>query len=234
MNDVELELQTDRESFLNKLILSIHERVPFHLLSIHKLHQFLPKGQMIPNLEEINKVCISGEGGSCGVLGTFTWGLLKALGYSSYLCGSTVTRPDSIFCHLLVIVKDLVNRGDIHYVECGSGFPTFKAISLNFDQESPIFNDSYLEYKLIKRDGKILRMHGDGDVVKRNDTPVEGFDFILGRWRRFLEFTLEDFERKTLEVIDLFFDVKGGPKNILPELLYFLMAKLSGLLDITC
>ena len=30
-------------------------------------------------------------------------------------------------CHLIVIVKDLVNAGDIHLVDCAIGLPTFRA-----------------------------------------------------------------------------------------------------------
>jgi hypothetical protein len=159
---------------------------------------------------------MTGLGGNCGIVSTFAWQILKALGYSVQFCGGTVTSTDTIH-HLALIVKDLVNPGDMHLVDCGLGQPTFKAISLNFYEESPIFQESFLEYKYIKHDGKILRMHGDGDLMKHNDPPIEGFDLILGKWRRFYEFSLEDFESKTLEIFGNYFDVRCAPKNLSPR-----------------
>ena len=199
INDVELRLKTDRESFLNKLIQTFYERVPFQLLSLFILTSLPPNEREIPSLEQIDKVCMSGLGGSCGVICVFAYRLLKALGYSAHLCGTILTTT-GISVHLTVIVKDLVNTGDVHLVDCGLGLPSFRAISLNFNEESPVYQESYLEYKYIKRDGKILRMHGEGDLVKRNDPPIEGLDLILGKWRRFYEFSLqEDFEQKSLK-----------------------------------
>ena len=161
-------------------------------------------------------MCMSGLGGHCGVISAFTWQILKSLGYSAYLCGCSV--PGTIIStHLALIVKDLVNPGDIHLVDCGLGQPTFKAISLNFNEESPIFQESFLEYKYIKHDDKLFRMNGKGDQVKRNDPPVEGVDFIIGKWRRFYEFSLQDFERETLKRLGDYFDVRCAPKNFPPR-----------------
>ena len=220
MNDVELQLKTDRESFLNKLIQTFYERIPFQLLHFFILTSLPPNEQDMANLEHIDKVCMSGVGGSCGVLNMFAYRLLEALGYSAHLCGTSVTTT-GINVHLTLIVKDLVNTGDIHLVDCGLGQPSFRAISLNFNEESPVYQESYLEYKYIKRDGKILRMHGDGDVVKRNDPPIEGLDLILGKWRRFYEFSLQDFEQKTLKTLWYYFDGRSAPKNMTPRVSRF-------------
>ena len=216
MNDVESQVKTDRERFLNKLIQTIYERVPFQLLSAFTLASLPPNEREIPSLEQIDKICMSGLGGSCGFLSMFAYRLLKALGYSAHLCGTSVTST-VVNVHLTLIVKDLVNTGDIHLVDCGLGQPSFRAISLNFNEESPVYQESYLEYKYIKRDGKILRMHGEGDLVKRNDPPIEGLDLILGKWRRFYEFSLEDFEQKTLKTLWQYFDMRYAPKNMTPR-----------------
>ncbi len=219
MNDVELQLKADRVMFLNKLIKTIHEKVPFQLLSAFKDLSLLQNKQklMTYTTKDINKMCMSGLGGNCGLINAFTWNLLKVLGYSAHFCGTIVTPTAVDNVHLALIVKDLVNTGDIHLVDCGVGLPTFTAISLNFNEESHIFEESFLEYKYIKYGGKILRMHGKGDLVRRNDPPVEGLDFILGKWRRFYEFTLEDFERKTLDRLGDYFDARHAPKNMLPR-----------------
>ena len=216
MNDVESQVKTDRERFLNKLIPTFYERVPFQLLHFFILTSLPPNEREIPSLEQIDKVCMSGLGGSCGVICVFAYRLLKALGYSAHLCVTSVTNT-GVNIHFTVIVKDLVNTGDVHLVDCGLGQPSFRAISLNFNEESPVYQESYLEYKYIKRDGKILRMHGEGDLVKRNDPPIEGLDLILGKWRRFYEFSLEDFEQKTLKTLWQYFDMRYAPKNMTPR-----------------
>ncbi len=219
MNDIELQLKADREMFLNKLIKTIYERVPFQLLSVFKDLLSLQNKQklMTYTTKDINKMCMSGLGGNCGLINAFTWNLLKVFGYSAHFCGTLATTTAVDVAHLTLIVKDLVNTGDIHLVDCGVGLPTFTAISLNFNEESPIFEESFLEYKYIKHGGKILRMHGKGDLVRRNDPPIEGLDFILGKWRRFYEFTLEDFEGKTLDRFGNYFDARGAPKNMPPR-----------------
>ncbi|CAB4044003.1 arylamine N-acetyltransferase 1-like, partial [Paramuricea clavata] len=95
------------------------------------------------------------------------------------------TAPNN---HVLLLIDGIENESNLHLVDCGTGFPTFRTISLNFSEESPIFTDGFLEYKYIRFDGKILRMHGEGDTFKRNNPPIEGLDFFIGRWRRFYSF----------------------------------------------
>ena len=207
MVNVEQQIQADREKFLNKLIVTIHERVPFQLLFIRNLALVPPEDRKMPNIDEVDRVCMSGEGGNCVFINLFTSHLLNALGYSAYICRSVVTS--NVFNgHLLVIVKDLTNQGDLHLVDCGLGLPSFRAISLNFDKESPVYRDSFLEYKFIKHEGKVVRMHGDGDLVPRNDPPKEGLDFILGKWRRFYEFPIETLDCKRWEDLGPLFSLQ--------------------------
>jgi hypothetical protein len=200
IEDVERQLQNDRENFLNKLIVTAHEMVPFQVLFLRKLAFIPSEERKLPTVEEIDHMCMSGDGGNCTVINMFMSRLLKALGYSAFVCLSIVTNH-TFNPHLIVIIKDLVNTGDLHLVDCGLGLPSFRAISLNFNEESPIYRDSFLEYKFIKLDGKVLRMHGDGDSVVHNDPPVEGLDFIRGKWRRFYEFTIETLGCENLEAL---------------------------------
>ena len=192
MKDVAKQIQDDREKFLNKLIVTIHERVPFQLLFAVKLSTAPQEQRKLPSLDESNQACITGNGGNCTMINLFACQLFNLLGYDAFVCPATVTsyRRNP---HVIAIVKDLVNAGDIHAVDCGLGLPSFQAISLNFNEESPVYNDSFLEYKFIKHDGKVLRMHGDGDVVVHNNPPNEELDFIRGKWRRFYEFNIETF-----------------------------------------
>jgi hypothetical protein len=207
MNDVEQLLQNDSEKFLNKLIATIHEKVPWHTLSVRNIAFIPPDDRKMPSMDEIDHMCMSGDGGNCTFVNLFTSHLLKALGYSAFVCRSVVTS--NVFNpHLVVMVKDLVNKGDFHLVDCGLGLPSFRAISLNFSEESPVYQDSFLEYKFIKHDGKVMRMHGDGDMVVRNDSPIEGLDFIRGKWRRFYEFPVETLEGESLDDLDPLFGFK--------------------------
>ena len=218
MNDVESQVKADKEMFLNKLTRTIYEKLPFQILFAFKdLSLMLDKQKsMVYNLKEINEMCMSGLGGNCSIISTFIWQILKGLGYSAHLCGCIVTSLVTNH-HLVLIVKDLVSPGDVHLVDGGLGQPMFRPISLNFNEESPIFQESYLEYKFIKHGGKILRMHGKGDPVKRNDPPNDSLDFILGKWRRFYEFTLEDFERETLQRFGEFFEIPDAPEKYVPR-----------------
>jgi hypothetical protein len=208
MNDVELQLQTDCESFLNKLIVTIHERVPFHVL-----FSLMPPEWEVKDLADIDQWCMSGLGGHCGVINTFTWRLLTALGFNAYLCITTVTKRTTINPHFIVIVKDLVKTGDIHLVDCGLGQPTFRAISLNFSKESPVYQDSFLEYKFVKQDGMFLRMHGKGDLITHNN-PTRCHDYFQGRWRRYYLFNLERLPCRNLDDIRGFIDIRAVGNSI--------------------
>jgi arylamine N-acetyltransferase len=133
-----------------------------------------------------------GIGGVCFEINQFTWGLLKGVGFDACLARSTVTStvtsPEN---HAIVLIRGLEQDGDLYLADCGTGFPIFRTVSLDFTEESPIFKDGFLEYKYVWHEGKILRMHGKGDMVKRNNPPVEGLDFFIGRWRRFYSFVPE-------------------------------------------
>lgn len=113
--------------------------------------------------------------------------LLKAIGFKATIahatCTSSVIFPDN---HVVVYTEDVEKPGDKFLVEVGFGFPTFRAISLDFEDESAHFVDSFIEYKYIKYEGKILRMHRKGDLVKsQGQSSVDGLHFVLDGWRRF-------------------------------------------------
>ena len=196
---------------LNKIIVTIHERVPFQLLFAIRVMMAPLEDRKLPSMDDIDQACISGNGGNCVMINLFTAQLLNFLGYHAFVCRGMVTsyRRNA---HLAIIIKDLVNVGDIHVVDCGLGLPTFRAISLNFNEESPVCQDSFLEYKFLKHDGKVLRMHGDGDTVVHRDPPIQGLDFICGKWRRFCEFTIETLHCKNWEELGPNFALRASRK----------------------
>ncbi|XP_067661680.1 uncharacterized protein [Haliotis asinina] len=192
-------LSASKLDFLNLLIFRMQHTFPFQSVSLiaedkDKRHR--------PCLSEIGESVSSGVGGLCYTLNVFMFFLLRGLGYKVFLnhctVTSSVTYPDN---HVVVIVKDVEQTGDIYLCETGVGHPTFQAICLNFDKESPTYNDSYLEYRYIKHDGKVMRMHGDGDFRRQSGLP---FDFYVGKFRRFYELKLEPSDK--LSAFDAQFD----------------------------
>lgn len=183
VRNFEERLKNDRKNFADEIVRVIHGNVAFQSVTV------LDDIHKRPTYDEIKERCVSGIGGLCCDMALFTWGLFKALGFSVRMVPSVVTgnhtAPNN---HVLLLIDGIENESDLHLVDCGTGFPTFRTISLNFSEESPIFTDSFLEYKYIRFDGKILRMHGEGDTFKRNNPPIEGLDFFTGRWRRFYSF----------------------------------------------
>lgn len=202
MKRVEERLLDDRKALLDEIAILVQAKVPFQSITLMAVPLVDRKR---PSVTTIKEDCMAGVGGLCYNVNVFTWGLLQALGFSAQLCSatctSTISSPDN---HVLVLINDLEKKGDLHIVECGAGFPTFRAISLDFAEESPVYVDSFLEYKYIRHEGQFLRMHGKGDKVKRNSPPIDGLDFIVGNWRRFYFFSLRP--KESLSDFDATFD----------------------------
>ena len=199
---VEERLHDDRKALLEEITVQVQTKVPFQSITLMSVP---PAERKRPSVATIKEECMAGVGGLCYNLNVFTWGLFRALGFSAQLCPatctSTITSPDN---HVIILISDLEKKGDLHLVECGVGFPTFRAISLDFKEESPVFVDSFLEYKYIRHEGQFLRMHGEGDTLKRNNPSIDGLDFIMGKWRRFYFFTLRP--KDSLSYFDAEFD----------------------------
>ena len=134
-----------------------------------------------PTLEEIKADIFSGAGGVCYNLNTATFYLLKALGFDVVLVRarvlSSIMRPSD---HVIVHARDVEKPGDAFLVDAGNGFPTFKAISLDFEKESPVYRDSFHEYKFIRHEGKVLRMHRDGNQNSRGHIHGADLDIVDG------------------------------------------------------
>ena len=136
-------------------------------------------------MDEIKADIVSGAGGLCYNINVATFYLLKALGFDVVLVHGTCTSSVMFLNnHVNVHVRNVEKTGDVFLVETAFGFPTFRAISLDFEKESPAYRDSFLEYKYIKHEGKLLRMHRHGDQAPKGNLP-EGVLFMLDGWRRF-------------------------------------------------
>ncbi|XP_013792254.1 uncharacterized protein LOC106476130 [Limulus polyphemus] len=95
------------------------------------------------------------QGGTCYILNVFVKYLLQALGFDVYHAASAFGFPNN---HITTIVRNLSSDGAKHLVDF-NGFPLFKAIPLDFKEESPVYSMSFLTFKFVREGNLIIRVH---------------------------------------------------------------------------
>lgn len=172
---------SDRKALLDDIAIAMQTELPFHNVYLLRVPS---ENRRRPTLEEIKADAMSGAGGLCYNGNITTFYLLKAIGFDVVLvhgtCTTTVMYPNN---HILVHARGVEKSGDTFLLETAVGFPTFRAISLDFENESPEYRDSFIEYKYIKHEGKILRMQRHGDPAPKSDLP-DGVLLMIDGWRR--------------------------------------------------
>ena len=154
--DPEIQMKGNKLEFLNLLVSAMHS-IPFQ--SVTLMSNAL-QDRRRPTREEVKTTMLEGKGGLCYAFNLFTYYFLKSLGYEVYLNSCQCPHRGSIYNnHLLVLVYNLKKDGSIHMVDTGCASPTFSAIALDFQNETPIFNESFLRYKFTKTGNKIQRFH---------------------------------------------------------------------------
>ena len=133
---VEKKLRSDRKHFLEEIILVIRGRVPFQFLTLCPMLLIPPLKRIFPSLESMKEDCMTGHGGNCTIINFFTVTLLEALGYSARMCIATFYST-IINNHAVVLVEDLEKKGDLHLVDCGIFFPSFRADLSEFRSRIP-------------------------------------------------------------------------------------------------
>ena len=181
--DPDRKLQEDRVAFLNEIIKAIHCSVPFQNITL--LVQDVVD-QHVPTMEEIKADLLGKKGGLCYAVGVFGTYLLQALGYDAYMCAGSIMIFDS-GNHVICIVRNLTSPGSLHMVDAWTGWPTFEAIPLNFQDESPVYNFSFLEFKFIRKGTLIQRYHRKGESYA--EIPFHT-DQHLDGWRKMCEFDM--------------------------------------------
>lgn len=137
-------------------------------------------------MDEIKADLKSGIGGLCYNLNVAVYYLLKTVGFDVVLAHATCTSSTKFQDnHVAVYVRNVEKPGDKFIAEAGFGFPTYHAVSLDFEKESPKYIDSFIEYKYIKYEGNLLRMHRKGELIKGTTNTPDGVNFFLDGWRRF-------------------------------------------------
>ncbi|XP_078695088.1 arylamine N-acetyltransferase, pineal gland isozyme NAT-3-like [Branchiostoma floridae x Branchiostoma belcheri] len=177
--DVERRLRDDKLGLLNDTIRSYHNSVPFQNLTLFSAEE---KDRAAPTPEQVKQDVLSGKGGLCMTQNFFVFYLLQSLEYDVFLISSNVSYPKN---HVIVGARNVAEKDDVYLVEVGCGFPTFQAIPLNFQEESPVYQHSFLEYRFVKKGEMIERQQRRGDI--RPLAPGQQ----PGTWRRYYDFTLE-------------------------------------------
>ena len=88
--------------------------------------------------------------------------LLEALGYKVDILAARVTHPGN---HVVILVHDVVERGNSFLVEVGSGYSSTTAVPITNGSFEHHFRESFLEFRYIKTEGVSLirREHRGGD-----------------------------------------------------------------------
>ena len=170
-------LEEDRTLFLNDLIKAFHRTVPFQNITLLCQSE---ADRHVPTWEESKVAMMGGRGGICYTVSVFMTYLLEALGYETYFPASGIFFPNN---HITTIVQNLTYPGSKHLVDALSGYPTFEAIPLDFEKESPVYCHSFLEYKFVREGNTILRFHRKGEY--RPTIPDR--EHIVDGWRRVCE-----------------------------------------------
>ena len=140
----------DPLALLEKSSFRYTERVPFQNITILSS----PIGTIdVPSLEQIKSDHLAGRGGLCYGHNRFFCELLCALGYEAHLASGQVRKPGD---HLVVIIDAMPNGNtDTPFlVNNGFGFPHHRAIPLDFETESPVYNLGHSIFK-ITREGEL-------------------------------------------------------------------------------
>lgn len=165
----------DRFSLLDQIIKAFYATIPFQSISLISTK---PENRIrAPSIDEIKSDVMSRKGGLCYTLNVFMKLLLESLGYDAFHCTSHILAQNN---HILTIVKNLVKPEDKYLVDVGIWFPTFEAVPLDFVTESPVYDQSFLEYKFVWEGKMLARWHRRGDMraLNQGELTVDG-------WRRF-------------------------------------------------
>ena len=141
-------LMEDRLKLLSIILEAYQENIPFQSFSL--MTEPL-SNRHLPTAEEIVAQVGSGKGGICYPVNAFLKILLDALGYSTYQTMSQCFMGGSGNNHIITVVKDVVVQGDKYIVDAGTGFQT-APFPLDFEKESPVYEECYLKYKYVWED----------------------------------------------------------------------------------
>ena len=184
---------------------------PLELLNeiTYKLHYSLPfqnlrhvggkeEDRIAPTVEENIKSLFNGYGGMCWENNSAVCVLLQAIGYQAelYLASVVLAMSGEHGNHAVIVISDLLEKGDQFLVDVGFGAPFFEAVNLDFkdESESQVITQSFKTYKFVKRGELYVCMHGKHEQEDDSDDKAEwvwsdAFNF------RLVKHTVEDIRR---------------------------------------
>ena len=99
--------------------------------------------------------------------------------------------------HVLLLVNNLKVKGDQFIVDVGMGYPQFVPVPLDFQDESPVYAQSFNVYKFVQKGGEIIKYHAKNASSLRK----KGLDNISeDDWG--YRYTLSDLTPKDLAFLD--------------------------------
>lgn len=165
---------------LNEIIEAFFKVIPFQNITLLCLEKDTRRG---PLPTEIKDAMLSTQGGLCFVNNAGFKFILEALGFDVFLIGATVTHPND---HAIIVaIIDNIQ----YLVDVGCGYPAFNAIPLNFEDESPVYSQSFSTYKLVRNGDSIERLHlrnTERGMIAGNPK----YDKQEGAWIRFYDFKI--------------------------------------------
>ncbi|XP_022254128.1 uncharacterized protein LOC111088400 [Limulus polyphemus] len=191
--EAEEKLVTDRKIFLDQLVQRIHEDIPFQNLFLLSME---PENRHLPTWIEIKESMMRKRGGLCYIINVFMKYLLQALGFNAYHATCSVYFPNN---HITTIIRDLTSDGSKHLVDF-SGYPFFKAIPLDFEEESPVYNMSFLTCKFIREQKLIVRLHQIQNIYQCSSSSY--FDSCQGISDNWFRFCVIDPEPRELNYFE--------------------------------
>lgn len=215
IDDPREKLNKDRLLFLEELLQAYLARLPFQNVT---LLSSSPEQRHVPTWKEIRANIMQGRGGLCYTMSVYMKFLLDALEYKTcFLACSMRGFPDN---HIATAVFDLTEKGSMHFVD-PNAYPNFTVIPLDFEEESPVYEHSYLQFKFVKKGNVLLRLHRSTSHV----TVLE--DLSADQWFQVCEINLTPQELPYFEPsMNTVFTVPG--KNS-PFLVQFRAAVFTGL-----
>ena len=165
----------DPKKLLQDIIVAFYAAIPFQNITLADEDRWHK-----PTLDEVIDDVTSGCGGLCYTLGVFMKYLLETLNYEASHVTATMSTPAGYADnHILCLVTNVETHGDKYLVDV-SGYPVFELISLDFEKESCVYNNSFLEYKFGWESEKCLvRYHRRGE-----SRPMAPGEVITDGWRR--------------------------------------------------
>ncbi len=189
MDSIPEKFTSDKASLLNEIINQYQQKIPFQTITVISRPD---KEQRLSTMDDIKTQIFSTQGGLCYDQNIFFKNLLEALGYEVCLNACDVYL-NGVYSHVSILATNLIKPGDKYYVNVRAGnLPFFRAISLDFEKQSPDHKCGYLVYRFEQEGEELSLWH----KINKSSPGIDGDEtgFIVDGWKKYMVFTLEPRE----------------------------------------